>query len=166
MSSARATISSGETRTPANSGSSRSRATASIVAPTSTCRNSVTCGAVNALAATAAAVCLRTPRIGMRSSRPAARAQLRYRGQRLAARGPLHVVPGDRAGRPGAGQPGQVHAEVPGQLAHRRFGQHRCGPALPFAAAALLGPHRPGTQRLNARPRPVTCAPAGSLRWP
>src|SRR5207247_2721909 len=54
---------------PANSGSSRSRSTAAIMAVTSTCRNSVTCGAVKALALTAAAVCFRTPRTATRSSR-------------------------------------------------------------------------------------------------
>jgi len=70
MSSARATKSSGEGRSSANSGSSRTRLTAAIVSVTSTCRNSVTCGAVNALDTMAAAMCLRTPRIGMRSSPP------------------------------------------------------------------------------------------------
>ena len=70
MSSARATKSSGDTRRPANSGSSRTRRTAAIVSDTSTCRNSVTCGAVNALDTMAAAMCLRTPRTGMRSSLP------------------------------------------------------------------------------------------------
>ncbi len=40
----------------------------SIVAVTSIVRNSVTCGAVNALRTIAAAVCLRTPLIGMRVS--------------------------------------------------------------------------------------------------
>ena len=68
MSSARATKSSGEARSSANSGSSRTRRTAAIVSVTSTCRNSVTCGAVNALDTMAAAMCLRTPRTGMRSS--------------------------------------------------------------------------------------------------
>ena len=68
MSSARATKSSGEGRSSANSGSSRRRLTAAIVSVTSTCRNSVTCGAVNALDTMAAAMCLRTPRTGMRSS--------------------------------------------------------------------------------------------------
>ncbi len=67
-SSAFATNSSGDTLTPANSGKSRARRTAAIVSVTSTCRNSVTWGAVNALATIAAAVCLRTPRTGIRSS--------------------------------------------------------------------------------------------------
>ena len=70
MSSARATKSSGDTRRSANSGSSRTRRTAAIVSVTSTCRNSVTCGAVNALDTMAAAMYLRTPRTGMRSSPP------------------------------------------------------------------------------------------------
>ena len=39
---------------------------------TSTVRNSVTCGAVKALATIAAAVCLRTPLIGIRCSPPTA----------------------------------------------------------------------------------------------
>src|SRR5882724_9359017 len=42
-----------------------------MVAVMSTVMNSVTWGAVNAEATIAAAVCLRTPLIGMRSSRPA-----------------------------------------------------------------------------------------------
>jgi hypothetical protein len=67
-SSAFATNSSGDTLTPANSGSSRAQRTAAIVSVTSTCRNSVTWGAVNALETIAAAVCLRTPRTGIRSS--------------------------------------------------------------------------------------------------
>ena len=70
ISSARATKSSGDTRSSANSGSSRTRRTAVIVSVTSTCRNSVTCGAVNALDTMAAAMCLRIPRTGMRSSPP------------------------------------------------------------------------------------------------
>ena len=68
MSRALATSSSGETRTSAKSGRAFSRSTADIVSVMSICRNSVTCGAVNALTDTAAAVCLRTPRIGIRSS--------------------------------------------------------------------------------------------------
>ena len=68
-SSALATKSSGDTRTSANSGSDLSRSAAAIVSVMSICRNSVTCGAVKALAVTAAAVYLRTPRIGIRSSR-------------------------------------------------------------------------------------------------
>ena len=68
-SSALATRTSGETLMPSNSGSDFSRAVAVIVSVMSICRNSVTCGAVKALAAIAAAVCLRTPRIAIRSSR-------------------------------------------------------------------------------------------------
>src|SRR5699024_5216750 len=69
MSRALATRSSGETFTSAKSGRSRRRATACMVLVTSTCKNSVTCGAVNALLTMAAAVCLRTPLIGVRCSR-------------------------------------------------------------------------------------------------
>ncbi len=69
VSRALATKSSGETRAPANSGSAFSRAVAVIVSVTSTCRNSVTCGAVKALPATAAAVCFRIPRMAIRCSR-------------------------------------------------------------------------------------------------
>ncbi len=78
MSSARATKSSGDTRSSANSGSSRTRRTAAIVSVTSTCRNSVTWGAVNALDTMAAAMCLRTPRTGMRSSPPGLRAAVSW----------------------------------------------------------------------------------------
>ena len=35
----------------------------------------------------------------------------------------LDVVPGNRAARAGAGQPGEVDAEVPGHLAYGRLGQ-------------------------------------------
>ena len=69
VSSALDTSSSGDTRTSANSGSSLSRWVAAIVSVMSISRNMVTCGAVNALCVIAAAVCLRTPRMGIRSSR-------------------------------------------------------------------------------------------------
>ena len=88
-SSALATSSSGDTRTSANSGSALSRAVAAIVSVMSICRNSVTCGAVKALAVTAAAVCLRTPRIAIRSSRATA-----------VDRGQPAPEPGRRAGGP------------------------------------------------------------------
>ena len=68
MQSAFATTVSGVTRCPANARSSRMPRSSSIVAVTSIVRNSVTCGAVNALRTIAAAVCLRTPLIGMRVS--------------------------------------------------------------------------------------------------
>ena len=106
----------------------------------------MTCGAVNALATMAAAVALRTPRIGSRRSaapRPRA-AALRSGGRDVR----LHVLAGDHPAGPGTGDRAQVDAEVLGQLAHRRLGQrHRSGtagaarrpmstarPALPFAA--------------------------------
>ena len=68
--SALAVISSGVTRTSANSRSSRSRATRFIVLVTSTVWKTVTCGAVNALATIASAVRLRTDFTGTRVSRP------------------------------------------------------------------------------------------------
>ena len=64
-----ATNSSGETLTSRKSRRAATRSRSSIVAVTSTVTNSVTCGAVNADATIAAAVCLRTPLIGMRVSR-------------------------------------------------------------------------------------------------
>ena len=68
-STARETNSSGETRTSRNSRRAATRSRRSIVAVMSTVMNSVTCGAVNAELTIAAAVCLRTPLIGMRVSR-------------------------------------------------------------------------------------------------
>ncbi len=69
-SSALATNSKGLIRRPASSGRAASRVRSAIIRVTSTVRNSVTCGAVKALATIAAAVCLRTPLIGIRCSRP------------------------------------------------------------------------------------------------
>ena len=103
----------------------------------------MTCGAVNALATMFSAVSLRTPLIGMRCSRSGAERRRRRRrdacraGRGRRRRG-LHVVAGDRALRAGAGDRGQVDAEVPGQLAHRRLGQHR---------------HRAGGRRRRRWPR-------------
>ena len=57
------------TLTPANSRRAATRSRSAIIAVTSTVMNSVTCGAVNAEATIAAAMCLRTPLIGMRVSR-------------------------------------------------------------------------------------------------
>src|SRR5690606_31224835 len=56
---------------PANSGLFLSFSRSSIMGVTSTVRNSVTCGAVYALATMACAVALRTPRMGTRRSRVA-----------------------------------------------------------------------------------------------
>ena len=56
-------------RASAKTRSPRSAAISSIAGVTSTVRNSVACGAVNALCTMAAAVCLRTLRIGLRDSR-------------------------------------------------------------------------------------------------
>ena len=53
-------------RWPSSARSARSDAISSLVAVTSTVRKVVTCGAVKALRTIASAVCLRTPRIGMR----------------------------------------------------------------------------------------------------
>ena len=64
-----ATNSSGETLTSRNSRRAATRSRSSIIAVTSQVMNSVTCGAVNADATIAAAVCLRTPLIGIRVSR-------------------------------------------------------------------------------------------------
>ena len=65
-----ATKTSGDTLTSAKSGRAATRWRSSIIGVTSTVMNSVTCGAVNAEATMAAAVCLRTPLIGMRVSSP------------------------------------------------------------------------------------------------
>src|SRR5579864_6484202 len=77
----------------ANSGIERNRAVAAIVSVMSICRNSVTCGAVKALRATAAAVCLRTPRIGMRSSRATAVTGANPAGTVPVSAGPVSAGP-------------------------------------------------------------------------
>ena len=68
--SALAAMSSGVTRTSANSRSARSRSTSFIVLVTSTVWKTVTCGAVNALVTIASAVRLRTDFTGTRVWRP------------------------------------------------------------------------------------------------
>ena len=65
-----AATSSGVTRTSANSRSARSFSTSFMVRVTSTVWNTVTCGAVNALATIASAVRLRTDFTGTRVCRP------------------------------------------------------------------------------------------------
>ena len=64
-----AMTSSGETLMPAKSGLALSRATNSIVRVASTSTKTLTCGALNALLTMPAAIALRTPLTGMRSSR-------------------------------------------------------------------------------------------------
>ena len=123
-------------RTRGRRGAARAAPSSAV---TSTVRNSVTCGAVNALRTIAAAVCLRTPVIGMRVSRggccrrPTSAAARRRAGTRRPTPcGPGHArtstsdaaastssrvmsprspVPVDRL---------EVDAEVAGELAHRR----------------------------------------------
>jgi len=59
--------------------------------------------------------------------------------------GRLDVLAGDRASRAGSGQPGQVDAEVLGQLADRRLGQDgdpAAGRAVGSAGLGRLGGHR------------------------
>jgi hypothetical protein len=68
MSTAFATSSNGLTFTARKSRRAAIRSRSSTEAVTSTVRNSVTCGAVNAELTIAAAVCLRTPLIAMRVS--------------------------------------------------------------------------------------------------
>src|SRR6185312_3968598 len=79
-----------------------SLAMSSIVGVTSIVRNSLTCGAVNALDTIAAAVCLRTPRSRVRRT--------------------LYVVARDQAVFAGADEARQFDAEVASELAHGRSG--------------------------------------------
>ena len=114
-----------------------SRSSAFIARVTSTVRNSVTCGAVNADATMFSAVSLRTPLTGIRCSRsaPKHRRRRRPRAAPAGSAGPLaacDVVAGDRALRPRAGQ----------AVAGRRRGPGRaCGPA------AWPAPTRPSSDR-------------------
>ena len=109
----------------------------------------MTCGAVNALATIAAAVCLRTPLIGIRCSRPPALgAERPLHGGAVAVpeTGGVDVGAGDHAAVPAAGDRGQVDAEVLGVLAHRRLGQ-RAQPAAPVRRA--VGGRRSPAQRVR-----------------
>src|SRR5690606_19102799 len=47
--------------------------------------------------------------------------------RRLPLGGAAHVLPGDQAAVAGRGDRAQVDAEVLGELAHRRLGEHRAG---------------------------------------
>ena len=108
------------------------------------------------------AVSLRTPLTGMRCSRSAPKLAAAVAGdrrrQRLgrrrgAARRPLYVVPGDRAERTRPGQRGQVDAEVPGELAHRRLGQHRpAGRGRAVRTGATAAGRRAGGDRTPGQP--------------
>ena len=100
----------------------------------------MTCGAVNALATIAAAVCLRTPRTGIRSSAagtlvacPAAPACGTWPAAVVAAsaaRSTSSLVTRPSFARPAARQPAEVDAEVPGQAPHGRLRQG-ARPSLP-----------------------------------
>src|SRR4051795_10866776 len=114
---------------------------------TSTVTNSVTCGAVNADAVMFCAVSLRTPFTGTRCSRDASKAAAAgpaasgaadtgtatgtataaFTSARVIEPGapppPLRGGGGGGAGGAGAGERGQVDAEVPGELPHGRLGQ-------------------------------------------
>ena len=128
-----ATSSSGETRTSRHSGMALSRSSAFIVRVTSTVRNSVTCGAVNALATMFSAVSLRTPLIGMRCSRSGPKRRGRRAATPLAWAGPRRRRAACTSSRviepcgPVPDEREQVDAEVLGQLADRRLGQRDTG---------------------------------------
>ena len=150
----------GVSLTSANSGRRRSRSRSCIIGVTSTVRNSVTCGAVNALATIAAAVAFRTPLIGIRRSRVAGSYRRppdvganRLPAAALSTSARL-ITPSARL----AVHRGQVDAQVLGQLAHRRGGQRRACPA-----AAVGDAIRVRAARRRRRPRTRRRA-AGSVR--
>ena len=171
-STARATSSSGETRTSLKPGrlaqpSRQPHRTAS----TSTSAHTVTCGIVKALRTIASAMCLRMPLTGSRRSPSmlAAEARPRRPGRRRRSsdvpcagrptsarrlRG-QDVVAGDRPVGPGRREVRQVDAEVLGQLAHRWLGPtpaRRGRPAGAPAAARPAGGRRRG-RRVTAASR-------------
>ena len=136
---------------PARSRRSARRSSSSSVGVTSTVRKHVACGAVNALCTIAAAVNLRTPLIGMRRSSAAfaavvdraadsrARATTRaaWAGDiRRIRRRRLHVLARDEPVGPGAGERGEVDAELLGEMPH---GRRR---ARALGAASRGGGHR------------------------
>ena len=139
--------------TPANSVVAATRSRSRMVSVMSTVSHSVTCGAVNALATIAAAVCLRTPLIGMRRSRDVSPVGAAGAGQRrLPALGPrrgpccrLDVGPGDHAA--GAGP-----VTCPGR---RRGRAPACVPAAWPArdAVPVRGPRRRGLSSGRLRRR-------------
>ena len=145
-----ATTSSGETFTSRNSRCSLSLATSFIVRVTSTVIHSVTCGALNAESTIACAIILRTPLIGSRRSRsPVGRAAAAgasagtsapvSRTSRMNRARRLDVLAGDRAVRAGRGEAAEVDAEVLGELADRRLGEHPYVSASAGAASCGAG---------------------------
>ena len=118
-----ATSSSGETFTPRKSGSDRNRSTSFIERDTSTCTHSVTCGAVKALATTAAAVARRTPRTGIRVSPACRDGAWDGASDGRPVGGLLDVRPGDDAAGTSRRDLAEVDAEDAGQSADRRLGQ-------------------------------------------
>ncbi len=118
--------------------------------------NTVTCGAVNALAIIAAAVCLRTPRIGMRVTGPSSVKASVADAIRLS----LDVGPGDQPLSTGTDEVLEVDAELPGEVSHgrRRPGslaplprcRDRDGPGERIGLGAARSAHRP-SRVLGAR---------------
>ena len=152
-----------------------------MVRVTSTVIHSVTCGIVNADSTIAwrhhladaldrlAPVLQHVGRAG--ASLPSGGRRVGLSGHR-AAGGRLDVLRGDDAARPGRGHRREVDAELAGELADRRLGEHpadRPGagrlavlePRLPRAARPAPAPRRPGRPRRCRRRRARTSpAPA------
>ena len=150
-STALATSSSGETRTSRQSGRSRSRSSAFIDRVTSTVRNSVTCGAVNAdghhvLGGQLAHALDRDPLLAVgaerRAPRPAAPRRRRRRAAAAACTSSRVIEPGG----PVPASAAQVDAQIPGELADRRLGQHRAVPVARAAGAAGGAVPRPAAR--------------------
>ena len=170
--------------TPAGS---RSRSSAFIDRVTSTVRNSVTCGAVNADATMFSAVSLRTPLTGIRCSRaPSNDRRRRRRGRRLRAdrstRG-LHVVAGDRALRARCRRAGRRStprsraslrtgglASTPARRRRRRLAAPAPRPPAPAAGAGGRGRRsgRRGRRRRGSggRRRGAARRPCAAGAWP
>ena len=164
-----ATNASGLSGTSAYSRLARSRSRSAIVAVTSTARNSVTCGAVKALATTAAAVALRTPRTGSRRVRGARRSGVA--AVRTSSR--VMTPPG-----PGTVDGAQVDAEVAGELADgglgeghgRRRGFRECSMVALLhsyrSKATMLTFRWPPAGRREPRPEPVRHRAVAAWRPP
>src|SRR5699024_6599083 len=129
--------------TPAKDGCCLSRSRMSIIAVTSTLRNSVTCGAVNALSTIAWAVALRTPLIGTRVSREpssgavAGAGRSGVSGVAVAATPLAACCTSSLVITPPAAEPVTLYRFTPRSLASFRTGGFANGTRLP--AAGVVG---------------------------
>ena len=162
ISTALATISSGEILTSAKSRRALIVLTSSIVAVTSASTHTVTCGAVNADCTIAAAVALRTPLIGMRRSSATTAGGAPSRPRVVGA-----------AARCAAPSTSSRVITPPVPVPVRRRGRHRdpgraCGPAVwpaPHRPTAAPSPAPSGPGAGNGPPCGFAGAGCSASRW-